>query len=105
MPFGFPAGQLAPLQGSSCIMEATFPITDNTETSHFSVAPGKVMLLLSVLDAAAQRSASDKSHSGSSRCSLNRTEVDRVIFTPFLVMFLPNYSPCCVCFSSQYSEV
>lgn len=62
--FGFPAGQLAPLQGSSCIMEATFPITDNTETSHFSVAPGKAMLLLSALDSAVQCSTSDRPHSG-----------------------------------------
>lgn len=32
---------LAPLQDSSQIMEASFPITDNTETSNFSVAPGE----------------------------------------------------------------
>ena len=30
---------LAPLQDSSQIMEAGFPITDYTETSNFSVAP------------------------------------------------------------------
>lgn len=32
---------LAPLQDSSQIMEASFPVTDNTETSNFSVAPGE----------------------------------------------------------------
>lgn len=32
---------LAPLQDSSQIMEASFPITDNTETSNFSVALGE----------------------------------------------------------------
>ena len=32
---------LSSLQDSSQIMEASFPITDNTETSNFSVAPGK----------------------------------------------------------------
>lgn len=32
--------RLAPLQDSSQTMEVSFPITDNTETSNFSVTPG-----------------------------------------------------------------
>lgn len=88
---------LAPSQGGSQVMEASFPVTDNPETSNSSVAQGKALLLLSVLSSAASTSPaylSDKAHSAERRSSLDRTEVDRAIFTPVLVILHSNYSPC-----------